>query len=132
MAKTWPWINLPLPKNLINHPTLGSTLLVARDTLRNSTVSPLPSLMVLVLGIPEFAPGLQKPHLQRLAEGGQLQLSSDAGMSTTDPPLDFWSGLHLRNFLCRCSRILGISCQLAELEHICHHGEPVCHGLSII
>lgn len=34
-AKSWPWIASPLPKALIKHPTLGSTLLVARDAFRH-------------------------------------------------------------------------------------------------
>lgn len=58
-TKSWPWIASPLPKSLIEHPTLGSTLLVARDAFLHSLVSPLPSPMAPVLGNPEFPPILK-------------------------------------------------------------------------
>lgn len=38
-AKSWPLIPSPLPKTLIDHPTLGSTLLLARDTFRHFSVT---------------------------------------------------------------------------------------------
>lgn len=117
-VKSWPWITCSLPKALSDHPTLGSTLSVDRDAFRHSSISPLPSLLVRILGSPEFIPGLQNPHFQRLAVSGHLHLCDFFGTrqsalplcaTATDPPLDFWSSLQLHNFLRRCSRTPGLS-----------------------
>lgn len=61
-VKSWPWITCSLPKALSDHSTLGSTLSVDRDAFRHSSISPLPSLLVRILGSPEFILGLQNPH----------------------------------------------------------------------
>lgn len=141
-AKSYPWITSSLPKDLIEHPTLGNTLTLVRDAFRRSSVSPQPSPMVPIIGNPEFPPGVQSPQLKRLAMGTKCrlhnflgpngQLSLEAGALVTDPPLDFWSGLQLRNFLRSSLRKSGITRNLTELELICHRGEPIRHCLSLM
>lgn len=79
--------------------------------------------MVPILGNPQFELGLQIPRFQRLVSNGRLHFFdftgpesrlSSVGEAATDPPLDFWSNLQLRNFLYWCSRSLGILRQLKE------------------
>lgn len=64
MALSRPWIEVsPLPKKRILHPTLGSTLLVSREPMRCSSVSPLPLPWVpflKTLGNPSFPLELHK------------------------------------------------------------------------
>lgn len=142
-AKSWPWITTPIPKAIVAHPTLGSTIQVARDAFRHSSVSPIPSPMVPIPGNPDFLPGCRGPVFRYLTAEGRWphlhdflgptgQLTADAGMPGSDPPLDFLSGLQLRNFLRRCARTPGILRQLTELEQICHRKEPTHHCLSLI
>lgn len=98
--------------------------------------------MIPILGNLEFESGLQNPQFFQLVSGGLInlwdflgsdgKLSFAALASSADPPLDFWSGLHLRHFLCQCSHIPGISHQLTELECLCHKRELIHHSLSII
>lgn len=70
------WITSSLPKALSNHPTIGSTLLVARDTFRHSSISPVPSPLVPILSwaIQNLYQAFGNPHFQRLAVSGCLHL----------------------------------------------------------
>lgn len=134
----------PLAKALVDHPTLGSTIQVARDTLRQSSISPLPSPMVPILGNLDFLPGCQGPIYRSLSAWGGWwphlhyflgpngQLTAAAGLEDSNPPLDFLSGLQLRNYLRHCTWTLGSSRPLTELEQICHRREPTRHSLSLI
>lgn len=53
MAKSWPWIATPLLRHITDHPMLGSTIQVARDAFRHSSVSPMPTPMVPIFGNPD-------------------------------------------------------------------------------
>lgn len=117
-AKSWPWLATPIPKTLTDHPTLGSTLQVARETFRKTSISPTPSPMIPILGNPDFPPGCQGPIYRSLSDenrwphlhdflGPNGQLNAAAGLEDLNPPLDFLSRLQLHNYLRRCARTLG-------------------------